>query len=146
MNVRVRHHVRRVNRRAPRQSVKMKKPVPVYVPHEEEMWLGQTSRTGQSVIYLEAHTRGLDEAAKIFALKLKEAHYRDDVIETMVHESLHSAITVTGMRRKMEKDFIRRGYGWDWERKVEEAVVEKLAIEAMEDVRELPRIAYRRPH
>lgn len=105
---------------------------------------GETTDKG-SLVFLPAHTEALKEYAWVHGVELKEAHFRDDVIETMVHESLHEAMRSNGTREAIQIDFARRGYPWHWARQAEEQVVEKITKETMRDIRELPPLGRRRP-
>ena len=137
--VRVRPYIRR---RGPRQQVLLK-----YTGLQMfKGSLGETTKRGQSYVFLREHTELLEDAALLRARELKEAHFRDEVIETMIHESLHATFASEGLRRKIDEDFARRGYGWDWGKRAEEELVDSITRETMEDIRELPRLVSRRPY
>ena len=105
--LRVRPHVRR---RAPRQRVSGKSGIrPVHHGARGETY---TYPAGQSIVFLPETTRALSAYAKIRGVELREAHFRDDVIETMIHESLHAAIVASDTRPTMEREFTARGYPW----------------------------------
>ena len=80
-------------------------------------------------VFYRAIVPGLKQRAEKIAIELQEAHVKDDLIETIVHESLHVAL---------DKVDVPGTSG-------EEAVVDKISREVMEDVRELPRISARLP-
>jgi hypothetical protein len=103
--------------------------------------------SGASFIFLPEHTAYLKEYAWMKGVELKEAHFQDDVVETMLHESLHAAIVAGGAGRAIAEDFYRRGYPRNWAVDAEEAVVERITKETMKDIRELPPLALvkRRP-
>ena len=132
--IRVCRHLRR---RAPRQEVL------IISPRSNRR--GETTRqSGHSVVFLREHKVSLEAYAKNYAITLKEAHFRDDVIETMVHESVHATLAVKGIRRNIEADFSRRGYDLRGARNAAERRVDKSTQEVMEDIRELSRLS-RRP-
>lgn len=129
---------RYARRRAPRQKVFL-----VGTPIHRGA-RGETLPTGHSAIFLAAHAASLKRDAQKLGISLKEAHVRDDVIETMLHESMHATLASEGIRAALERDLERRGYGWEWARKAEEEAVDSITQEVMEEIREQPRLG-RRP-
>ena len=132
MPVRVCRYIRR---RIPRQRVVIKeRPIRPYA-------VGETVRSGKSTIFLPETMQSLWFMARKRGIELKEAHVRDDIIETSIHESLHAVMAVEGISRDLEFR-----YGGDWQAAMqdEEFMVDKITQRVMEDIRELPRLK-RRP-
>ena len=102
---------------------------------------GYTSLRGKTTIFISAIMETLHDLALRRAMKLKEAHVRDDIIETLVHEDLHRAMLkeTTAYRYEMEDRYDVE----TWQNE-EELVVDTITQDVMEDIRELPRLG-RRP-
>ena len=101
--------------------------------------LGKTSirpgkQYGQSTVYLEAHMLRLKRDTRKLAIQLKEDHVRDDVIDTIIHESLHAAIAVLGRTPGPPADPLD----------TEEEKVLKITDEIMHDIRAQPIVYSRR--
>jgi hypothetical protein len=88
-------------------------------------------QTGQAHIILKPHYMVLRENARRLAVKMKENHIREEVIDTMVHESLHAAITEgfpTGMT--------------PLQKRIEEKLVETITKDIMDDIRTTRQIPF----
>ena len=81
---------------------------------------------GVSYVFLPEHVRSLMIRARRHGTELKEAHIRDDIIETIIHENIHAWLAV---------DVPEASGSWH-----EEKVVDKITREVMEDIRELPAV------
>lgn len=91
----------------------------------EIKWL-EGLTVGRSIkIYLGSMIPGLKKIARNYGIELKEAHVRDDLIELLIHEHLHAAISMAGVPEATD---------------AEEHIVSKIAIEAAEEVREMSKI------
>lgn len=98
----------------------------VYIDDQPYYRRGFTSETGDMDIYPGSIAAALRDLAKEHAIELKDSHIKDELIETLIHEYLHSTIRseVTIHKGTVE----------------EERIVEQIAAEAADKVRELPRL------
>jgi hypothetical protein len=97
--------------------------------------IGGVHRTGRINIYLGSTVMSLEARALELGRELKEAHVRDDVIETIIHENTHRAIyRVHGIVPGGQV------FGLPWKPENEEKVIDRITQEVMKRIREEPRL------
>lgn len=87
-------------------------------------------------VFLAAHIPSLKQRATRTGVELKEAHVRDDVIESIVHETMHETVRAEGIWDEL---VVRFGDPFTASQ-AEEVLVDRLTQEVLEDVREEPRL------
>ena len=75
-------------------------------------------------VFYYAVVPSLEMKARRAAIELKDAHVEDDIIESIVHEGLHLALAKIEIPGTV----------------TEEAVVDRISVEVMEGIRQLPRL------
>lgn len=83
--------------------------------------LGGLTESGEIHVFLGSHVESLRRQAVARGIELKEAHVRDDIIETVVHESMHRAL------KRIDAPLGKQTEEW---------IVDKLTEEVMHDIRE----------
>lgn len=117
-------------RQHPRQVRFLTKGSPVRIDAELHWRMAGVTYSGDLDVFLGSIRPALKVHAKEYGIELKEAHIRDDLIETLIHEYLHFAVDdIT-----IEEPLYKRGTV------EEERIVERIAAEAAEEIREMPRL------
>lgn len=127
--VRVTQHLRR-RRQMPAPRIVIKSSAKI--PHIRKA-LGRTKiPSGQSTIHLKSNIDRLKRDTKLLAIRLKEAHVRDEIIDTLIHEALHSAIAIYG----------RPGVSGipGAQKNPEERLVTIITEDIMKDIRTIPEV------
>lgn len=91
-------------------------------------------RVGQAHVVLGQHHEQIRDNAKTLAIRMKEDHVREEVIDTIIHESLHAAIAKSLPDRMNARD-IPQGK--------EEGIVQFLTHEIMKDIRTVKPVPFK---